>query len=88
MYQDAHIVTCPSCGLRFASTIIGVVPSHHCVGDIQKDKKESEFRILEGTNAEVQKTVNQWKHQYTMKFISVTQTSMGYVTICLWRTTK
>ena len=30
-----------------------------------------EYKILEGTTPDVQKTLNQWRHQYELKIIKV-----------------
>ena len=51
-------------------------------------KSEWELRILLGTNESVQKTVNQWKHEYNLKFHSVFNIDKDHIKIVLVRMPK
>lgn len=52
-----------------------------------KDYKEGEFQILHDEPKTVQKTLNQWKHEYLLEIISMDQEN-SLTTVLVHRTRK
>lgn len=51
-------------------------------------KCDYDFQVLNGKNADVQKTLNQWKHQFKIKIHSFNSFENGTCTVFLIRIVK
>lgn len=84
-YTNDNIIDCPFCKLRF-TTSDGRVPKHDCN---KPAVKEREFQVIKKTGSEVQKVMNQWRHDYNLEIVHVQGYSdSDFITVCLWRTPK